>query len=136
MLFPGDWRHTVWGHVNLSSRLKFTDHPTNISWGCKSILGLASGSMLLEFPAYCGEGFLYDHSLCTLTLSVPLAQGSQQNNSSNWPESEKMTFLLGLSVRLSVFLPFCSGNSVPCGYTSLPAFFVVFKGRIDLSNLA
>lgn len=92
---------------------------------------MASGIPGLSWGRFSIWSFtMYSNFIC-----APCA-GSRQNNSSNWPELEKMTFLLGLSVKLSVFLPFCSGNSVPSGYTSLPAFLVVFKGRIDLSNLA
>lgn len=65
--------------------------------------GFLLGAWLWGFLACCGEGFLYDLSLCTLTLFVPLAQESQQNNSPNWPESGKKTFLFGFSVKVFVF---------------------------------
>ena len=114
-------------YLNLRSRLH---HPTHMNWGCK-FLGLTSssntyelglqvpradfllGARLWGFPACCGEGFLYDLSLCTLTLFVPLAQESQQNNSPDWPESGKQTFSVWF-LSQSLCFPFSvfSGNSV------------------------
>ena len=102
LVFSGGWNHSLgipqstfktWGVRSSNTyKLRLKGHTR---------ADFLLGAWLWGFPACCGEGFLYDLSLCT--LFVPLAQESRQNNSPDWPESGKKTFLFGFSVKVFVF---------------------------------